>query len=686
MSSSQFAPLVAGDMRRQYNSAGRHDLHSSRSSGLQSTVATSHTGNGVSQYGSQYSTGPHMPSQQGSPSLQSETQTLEIVGLDDDDEDEIVQIFVNWQAMLEPLEVSIYCTIMDLSHFVDSAPEAQAAHKFFIFRGVQLHPSFTLEQAMITDGSVLHLILNDDPYRGRPIYVRVKDGSEDEGRIRMIMCGADFYIADVKEELSYLHGEAQPHEMRLLFAGRELQDQHTLREYNIQKPSVLNCISPANNGRQLENFVTELSPARDQVNVGLNAKIILKMIEPGDNELHFWGQMLGGPDLNTFLSQHFKVAATNLLNSDVIEGDVSVDLRGSRVIWTPRSPLLPRTHYTVTVHKESADALLRAQKEAKDSTTTSEKHLEDDPLLKKHPCIRHSRAKQHMQGWFSWNFFTQGYEPLRITAVHPLPHSSVCAQRAVVVVQFSGDLHPACPQEEWITVRGHNLQPPVYHAPTKSLVYGFAEPLVPNEICRVRIHTDKVRGSRGESLLPRQKDGLVKTSLFRFKFYTRESTGQYEELNTSASGCREVVDLWEMGVLRPPLPPQPVVPAGNGSTDALANISLNPFDHYYTDIPEDPVTRGPAYNSGGQPFAQHSLQGASPRHLPPNYHDGGALGWLGITNSGISDIGNHMGGALAHLTGQSQQPRVLDGRNIYGLQANASEPRTESNGHSEWLF
>jgi hypothetical protein len=53
--------------------------------------------------------------------------------------------------------------------------------------------------------------------------------------------------------------------MRLLFAGRELQDQHTLREYNIQKPSVLLCIGPTNNGRQLENFVTELSPARDQV-------------------------------------------------------------------------------------------------------------------------------------------------------------------------------------------------------------------------------------------------------------------------------------------------------------------------------------------------------------------------------------------------------------------------------------
>ncbi len=49
-----------------------------------------------------------------------------------------------WQGMLEPLEVSIFCTIMELSDFVDSAPEALGAHKFFIFRGVQLHSSFTL--------------------------------------------------------------------------------------------------------------------------------------------------------------------------------------------------------------------------------------------------------------------------------------------------------------------------------------------------------------------------------------------------------------------------------------------------------------------------------------------------------------------------------------------------------------
>ena len=150
----------------------------------------------------QFSTGPQMPSHE-SPSIVSLSYGMDIVGLDEEFEEETVKIFVQWQGMREPIEVSLYCTLMDLAGFVESAPEAIPAHKFFIFRGIQLHPSFTLEQALVCDGAVLHLVLNDDPYRGRPIYIRVKDGPDDV-HIRMIMCGADFYIADVKEELAYL--------------------------------------------------------------------------------------------------------------------------------------------------------------------------------------------------------------------------------------------------------------------------------------------------------------------------------------------------------------------------------------------------------------------------------------------------------------------------------------------------
>ena len=72
-----------------------------------------------------------------------------------------VKIFVQWQSMREPIEVSLYCTLMDLAGFVERAREAIPTHKFFIFRGIQLHPSFALEQALVFYGvlqccTVLH--------------------------------------------------------------------------------------------------------------------------------------------------------------------------------------------------------------------------------------------------------------------------------------------------------------------------------------------------------------------------------------------------------------------------------------------------------------------------------------------------------------------------------------------------
>ena len=65
-----------------------------------------------------------------------------------------------------------------------------------------------LHGATLCCNTVLQLVLNDDPYRGRSIYIRVKD-RPDHVRIRMIMCGADFYIADVKEALAYLQAKVR---------------------------------------------------------------------------------------------------------------------------------------------------------------------------------------------------------------------------------------------------------------------------------------------------------------------------------------------------------------------------------------------------------------------------------------------------------------------------------------------
>ena len=40
---------------------------------------------------------------------------------------------------------------------------------------------------------------------------------------------------------------------------------------------------------------------------------------------------------------------------------------------------------------------------------------------------------------------------------------------------------------------------------------------------------------------PSQKDGVLKTTLFRWKFYTRPNVGVYDALNTTAAECQEVV-------------------------------------------------------------------------------------------------------------------------------------------------
>ena len=396
MSASPWSAQPAGSMRAQLNQAMQQqgaDRYTYDYGGYASSHASA---GGYSS--SHFNPGPGggVPPQD-SPSMQSMENSMDMLGLDDEFEEETVRIFVSWQGMLEPMEINVLCTIMELARFVESAPEAAPAHKFFIFRGVQLHPSFTVEQSLIVDGAVLHLVLNADPYRGRPLYVRVKDGKEDEVRMRMIMCGADFYIRDVKEELAYMAGEVQPEEMRLLFAGRELQDQHTLREYNIQKPSVLVCLHHTpHTGRLLSDFLQALLPPRDALGVAVTTRVCVALLRAEAAEEHFWGQLLGAPDLATLRPHHLQVTASNAAAQDLpVPGRVEVDVEGARVWWRPEAGrLLPATHYKVHLHKKAALALARAEKAVAHKVSVSEEEVEEDADVKQEAVMRHSRANK----------------------------------------------------------------------------------------------------------------------------------------------------------------------------------------------------------------------------------------------------------------------------------------------------
>jgi hypothetical protein len=89
-------------------------------------------------------------------------------------EDEpVAQIFISWSGMLEPVDVGLSITPEELAAHIDSGRDvAPPEHMQFIFKGLLLPVQMPLIDAGVGNGSVLHLVLNEEPYWGRPIFIR----------------------------------------------------------------------------------------------------------------------------------------------------------------------------------------------------------------------------------------------------------------------------------------------------------------------------------------------------------------------------------------------------------------------------------------------------------------------------------------------------------------------------------
>jgi len=413
-----------------------------------------------------------------------------------------IRIFVNWNGELEMVFSEPTKLVSDLAKEIRSAPQVPYHHKFLVYKGLLLLPFLTLDQAVQNDGCLLHLVLNEDQYFGKPLHVKSLTGV-----LRSVMCGPDFYIEDVKEELSCFQGELPPESQRLVFAGRELQDQHTLREYNIQKPSVLLSVGPAGSGRSIEHFIDSISPRKDEMEVDPGTSIVAVKFLSEDRASSFWGKIHGTPDLATVSKSLIQVIERGCVDRQV-EGRISIDVQDSLVIWTAKSDLQPGKQYTVMLNHD----------------------------IYKPACpFIHKKSKEPVHGSISWNFFTVGYNPLRLTAIFPRPSSRVSVESAVIVIKFDREIHLGDQANQLVAVRGHDLMEPYYDRENLSLVFGFQSPPAPNEICRVRIRDYLIRSATGETLSPRQPDGIIKTTIFRWKFFAASSS-LYAEANLASSG------------------------------------------------------------------------------------------------------------------------------------------------------